>query len=214
MTKTKTLALPDLARAINREHKAVEKGLRIPLAHALEAGRLLRSAKRKLKHGEWGAWIRENCGFSHRTANGYMRLAEKLPNSQPVANIGVREGLNLVAESVGDGLQEDLESAREAAEAKAIDVTYSSIPVEYTLMGGGQKAVPDPKYHRTPEERRLRKVDQELDALSRFDEDLEGLQRTLYQLRHRCEDDEMRGKICKILRGEQYALERSMRAGK
>lgn len=98
MITTKALTLDDLAEAIRREHDACEDAMRTPLAHALEVGRLLKKAKEKVSHGEWGGWIKDNCGFSHRSASGYMRLAEKLPNRQPVANLGVREALEALAE--------------------------------------------------------------------------------------------------------------------
>jgi len=53
--------------------------------YALEAGRLLIAAKRKIPHGSWAQHIAEHTGFSLRTAEVYMR-ARKRYDQLPAAD--------------------------------------------------------------------------------------------------------------------------------
>ena len=53
--------------------------------YALEAGRLLIAAKRRLPHGSWAQHISEHTGFSLRTAEVYMRARKRydqLPSAE------------------------------------------------------------------------------------------------------------------------------------
>ena len=72
-------ALTDLAGRINAEHEKCLSAARAAISHALEAGRLLIEAKAQLGHGEWIPWMQENCRFSERTAQAYMRVVRRLP---------------------------------------------------------------------------------------------------------------------------------------
>src|SRR6266850_8495577 len=79
-----------LALRIRAEHAAFGEGLRDSLEHARTAGTLLNEAKEKMTHGYFGAWIKQQCDLSHRTANNYMLIAREWSrveaNSQHVAN--------------------------------------------------------------------------------------------------------------------------------
>lgn len=45
-------------------------------------------AKKLVPHGEWGRWLEEKVGFSQRTANNFMRIAnEYVSNSQAISNL-------------------------------------------------------------------------------------------------------------------------------
>jgi hypothetical protein len=68
--------LAQLAREINAAHKRVEKGVRDVLSHARAVGTLLIQAKARLGHGNFLPWVRANCGFTERTGQRYMKLAE------------------------------------------------------------------------------------------------------------------------------------------
>jgi putative heme iron utilization protein len=68
-------ALEKLAEEINEEHRSFRRAFKATFRSALRAGDLLNEAKEQAGHGNWGAWIEENCEFSERTARVYMRLA-------------------------------------------------------------------------------------------------------------------------------------------
>ena len=72
------------------------------MQHALNAGDLLLKAKKKVAHGGWLDWLKENCHFSERTAQGYMRLSRELPQledskAQRVADLPLRDALVLLS---------------------------------------------------------------------------------------------------------------------
>jgi hypothetical protein len=95
--------LDDLAKQINQEHNECESAFKAGVQHALNAGELLIQAKALCHHGEWGRWLKDNCQFSERTAQAYMRVARELPGldgdkAQRVAEMSFRETLALLAE--------------------------------------------------------------------------------------------------------------------
>lgn len=65
-----------LAEQINAEHEACNVAAGEALRHAMNAGDLLRQAKRLCPHGQWQGWLAENFSGSARTARVYMRLAD------------------------------------------------------------------------------------------------------------------------------------------
>jgi hypothetical protein len=101
--------LSDLAAQINHEHEecmscaeeAIEL-MRRSVEHAYKAGELLLQAKKRICHGAWKPWIKNNLAFSDRTAQNYMRLAKKWPvlqaNPQRVAGLSYRQVMQLLAE--------------------------------------------------------------------------------------------------------------------
>lgn len=52
------------------------------LGNVIEIGRRMVEAKELLPHGEFGPWIKENTGYSHSTANNFMRLFNEYGNPQ------------------------------------------------------------------------------------------------------------------------------------
>jgi hypothetical protein len=98
--------LAELASAIRSEHLQFEHSLRRGLQHALNAGRLLLQAKSMLPHGQWLGWLAENCPFSERTAQRYVRAVERLPELERKASsmtgLGIVDAMRLLAYD-GDG---------------------------------------------------------------------------------------------------------------
>ena len=105
--------LRQLAKRINEEHAECERALKDGLQHAVEAGKLLIEAKKQCEHGKWLPWIKESCEFSARTAQGYMRVSNKLlddGNAQRVAHLSFRQVMVELSESaVGDEVSADFE---------------------------------------------------------------------------------------------------------
>ncbi len=107
-----TTAIPAEYRDINivtTEIKTLQASAqRMALEYAIEIGRRLIEAKEMLQHGEWGSWLKDEVGFSQRTANNYMQLYSEYGsaqnslfgakvNSQPVANLSYTKALRLLA---------------------------------------------------------------------------------------------------------------------
>lgn len=99
-TSTPTaMSAEQLTVAIRQEHEAASTAARSALEHALEAGRLLAEAKRKIGHGSWESYVKESCGIAPRTARLYQRLhrhRDRLPNRQHVAELSVRQAARLL----------------------------------------------------------------------------------------------------------------------
>jgi|SRR6516165_3574606 hypothetical protein len=107
------LSLPELVARVNDEHKQVKECVIKGAQHAVKAGELLWEAKRKAGHGRWLEWIAENCEFSDRTAQLYMKLANALPqvaNPQSIADLSLTGAIKMI---------EDLKSPEENPIPKA-----------------------------------------------------------------------------------------------
>jgi hypothetical protein len=93
--------LATLAAEINHHHRQAEAALRSGLEHALEAGRLLIEAKSRCVHGTWGLWLADNFEGSARTAQAYMRVADRWPElqakAQDSADLSLDGALKLLA---------------------------------------------------------------------------------------------------------------------
>ncbi|MGA7487906.1 MAG: DUF3102 domain-containing protein [Xanthobacteraceae bacterium] len=99
-----------LAVRINETHvRAIEHAGKA-LQHAFACGELLLEAKLTIPHGQWLPWLRANVAFGERTAQGYMRIAARLPKSATVADLPLRQVLG--------GLRTPLRAAREVIDAE------------------------------------------------------------------------------------------------
>lgn len=99
------LALGELARNINDAHAHFNDHLRTGLEHARRAGELLAQAKQQVGHGNWLDWLAANLTCSVRTAQAYSRVYQRwdeLANTQPVAYLGLRRALELLADERAD----------------------------------------------------------------------------------------------------------------
>jgi hypothetical protein len=96
--------LAELAAQISDQHRLCVEATSTALEHARRAGELLVAAKERAGHGQWLPWLKANCPFSERTAQGYMRVAREWPrlqsNPQRVADLSYRDALRLLAESM------------------------------------------------------------------------------------------------------------------
>jgi Protein of unknown function (DUF3102) len=128
------VSLSELASIANREHHLAKQAAKSMALHSLAAGEALNRAKDRVKHGEWGAWLRENFDGSQRSAQRYMRIAANAPR---VAH------LDLESMSLG-ALDRWLASAsyppevetQACADCGACAVTLYGLPGPLPLLGG------------------------------------------------------------------------------
>jgi hypothetical protein len=73
------MKLPELTRAIKDRVAQITSSLRTSVACAIETGALLIAAKKKVGHGNFEAWVANNCELSPATARRWMELAQKRP---------------------------------------------------------------------------------------------------------------------------------------
>lgn len=64
--------------AHNRYHRAARGSAGMAIIYAALAGKELISQRKKIKHGQWDAWIAQNCEFDRATAWRYMQLYEQI----------------------------------------------------------------------------------------------------------------------------------------
>ena len=73
------------------------------LMNSIEIGRRLCEAKKLIKHGEWGNWLKERVSFSQRTASTLMSIYKEYgqnglaQNSSAVQNLSYTQALALLA---------------------------------------------------------------------------------------------------------------------
>jgi Holliday junction resolvase RusA-like endonuclease len=108
-------SLTDLAIRIKAEHEAAALAMRRGVEHAMAAGNLLIEAKAQLKHGQWLPWLEVHCAMSERTAQLYMRLAQRRPeleasNPQGLADLTLEGASRLLSKPAeNDAAEQDTE---------------------------------------------------------------------------------------------------------
>ena len=65
------------AKAINEAHRLAKKSAETAVEYATRCGQLLIKKKKDFQHGEWQAWIENNCDFEYPTAARYMKAAKQ-----------------------------------------------------------------------------------------------------------------------------------------
>jgi hypothetical protein len=110
------LALPDVAQAIDREHRAAHQAARTALEHALECGRLLIEAKAAVPHGDWLPWLEEHTTVGARQAQNYMRLTRRRAeiedaNAQRDSHLPIRDAIALLADHLAEAKLAEGEAA-------------------------------------------------------------------------------------------------------
>jgi hypothetical protein len=92
-----------------------------------------------MDHGQFMPWVEKRCGFSHATANGYMKIAEgwpilqrkireldaEKPKSQRVTNLSLRGALALLREKPrtwGSGASETKSAPRQVVHQFLADI--------------------------------------------------------------------------------------------
>ena len=94
--------LPVLAAEIRAAHTGVLDAAKTAAERSIEAGRALLEAKELVKHGEWGAWLKEHCDLPERTARLYMAIARSGLESATVADLGLKGAATAVEMGVID----------------------------------------------------------------------------------------------------------------
>ncbi len=97
----------------------------------IEVGKELIECKKVIPHGEWGNWLKENFGMTHRTADRFMKVADRFSNWTTSSNIDKltnSQMLELLALPEGD---EEKFIAAKAAEGKPVeDMTIKNLRAE------------------------------------------------------------------------------------
>lgn len=63
----------------------------------VEIGLLLIKAKSKVPHGEWGKWLADNVDFTIRTADRFMKCADRFSKWSPASNLNSSQMFELLA---------------------------------------------------------------------------------------------------------------------
>lgn len=95
-------SLKDLAVEINLLNEQVEHSKSQALIFAARTGEKLLMAKAQCKHGEFGAWLSDNCTVSQSYANSFMKIAVEMPhllisNSQTSVNLSLNQTIELLS---------------------------------------------------------------------------------------------------------------------
>jgi Protein of unknown function (DUF3102) len=99
----------ELAPKISEAYTKAVEASQASLAHAIDAGEMLRQAKEYVGHGNWDIWLRDNCPeISDRTARLYMRLAKNadkldIQNGNAVADLSIRGAAKMLAKPKAEG---------------------------------------------------------------------------------------------------------------
>lgn len=95
-----------------------------------EIGKRLAQAKEQVEHGEWGNWLKDNLNYSHRTANGLIKVYKTFPNSQTSANLNFSQVLALTTvneETREEILENENLEEKSARETKEIVKKYKEL---------------------------------------------------------------------------------------
>jgi hypothetical protein len=93
--------LAEIATEINACVEKMNGNAKHILLHAIRVGELLTKARydKEIPHGQWARWLGENCAFSKRTADRYIRIysnrdeieSEMKANCATVAHLTLRQ---------------------------------------------------------------------------------------------------------------------------
>lgn len=139
-------ALPDLADAINLEHKAAIEHAQHAVEHALKCGRLLIQAKGQLPHGEFLSWLSEHCHVKQRQARNYMRVADNWQaieaKTAPGADLTIKGALAVLQAEERDQDAEDTRTALQRKNAAVIESLREEIALGKILRWGDAHGKP------------------------------------------------------------------------
>jgi hypothetical protein len=130
--------LTDLGVRINEAHTRAIEHAGKAIGYAIACGDMLLEAKAKVPHGQWLPWLRNNITFSERSAQGYMRIAQRRPNPQRVADLPLRRVLGELRTPLRARSETSLDADLEAwtAQSRAADK-----PVEDWTVDDAQACV-------------------------------------------------------------------------
>ena len=103
-----TMTLDELANGIKDKHSKVLFSFQSSVTHAMEVGDWLNAAKRKNKHGDFEAWVKDHCKLSDRTARRYMEMARDRTQIEgrlaaKTANLADLDAQRLLTDQSGGG---------------------------------------------------------------------------------------------------------------
>ena len=64
------------ADSINEAHRLAKASAETAVEYAIRCGQLLTGRKKQIPHGDWQAWVAENCEFSERQSQRYIKAAK------------------------------------------------------------------------------------------------------------------------------------------
>ncbi len=128
-----------LPQRIQYYHRLSREAGRVSIMAALAAGVELQRAKEQVEHGMFTNWIKSNCGFTARTAQNYMKLAESLLPEGAVAGL---------LEEPEEARQELLAQAAGEADARTLTELYAELGIVRPYksnMGGARPGAGRPR---------------------------------------------------------------------
>jgi|SRR5271169_5408403 len=105
-----TSELNELVAKINAAQAALAASSKTSLANAIALGEILNQAKGKVRHGEFGKLLKDNCHLHERTAQRYMVISKLADNkSDTMSVLTINEALRSIYKDVE--IAEDTEIA-------------------------------------------------------------------------------------------------------
>jgi hypothetical protein len=130
-------SLNELAEEINQEHHAFRRAFKATYRSALRVGDLLDEAKARAGHGNWGTWVEENCDFSMRTAQVYMRIASNRTQVEGMLKSAEPAHLSI------EGVLKELSSPREIVARAPLGTELNPLSVEIVREPAPPVAIED-----------------------------------------------------------------------
>lgn len=99
-TIKKPTSLESLVAQINSTHAQFQQVYKTSLTLAYQIGELLVQAKTEVGHGNWLRWVEDNCTFSERTSQVYMKVFHRwdiISKSAETADLSIHRALEMLA---------------------------------------------------------------------------------------------------------------------
>lgn len=137
-------AVNNAVTEINRLHLEIKQAMETAFQKALKLGELLTGVKAVLPHGEFGRWIEDNCNFSIRAGQRYIKLNDE-------KQFLLENGINSLAASyklisgkskydtVSHLKSEDSSTSLDIHEENILDVEFEEIDENKELTEAYQK---------------------------------------------------------------------------
>jgi phage N-6-adenine-methyltransferase len=119
--------LTELADIANAEHRLAWEGRDSAVVHAVNCGRVLRAAKKRLRHGQWLPWLAGHFEGSEDTAQVWMRLARNTEHARYLDAGSVRRALR----ALGAGDDMDVHYSSDTAEWSTPDGLFKLLDTEF-----------------------------------------------------------------------------------
>ena len=118
----------DAPPSLNQRVIKIQFYLRQTAQNIIEIGKELTAAKQEVPHGQWLNWLDSNFGMTERTAQNFMKVAERLSNTQLISHFNSTQLITMLALPAGE---EEKFIAEKAAEGKPVeDMTVKNLREE------------------------------------------------------------------------------------